>query len=82
MIEPPIGATRAIITVARFRDGSRRVKACADVEEARRFVAGEGLTIGRRPRLEPIGQGLEESRRDVYYRSDDELLEHLRAAIL
>lgn len=72
---------RAIIVVASFADRSRRVKSCHDVEEARRFVAGEDIYVGYYPYRQPIGQGREEHRVDVEYQSDDELATALRAAL-
>lgn len=78
MIHDEDPRTRAIIVVARFADGSRRVRACSTVEEARAFVAGEGEYSTHRM---PVGQGREESRTECWYATTDELIAALKKAI-
>lgn len=72
---------RAIIVLARFRDGSRRVRVCETVEEVRRFVAGEQMMSGAGRWATALGQGREERRADITYTTSAELAAAVRTLL-
>lgn len=78
---PPHEPRRAIVVLARFRDGTRRVRVCETVEEVRRFVAGEQMVTGAGRWATELGQGREEGRADITYTTSAELAAAVRSLI-